>query len=84
MKIIESTVLDSSSEANYTYKRNHDIRIQTHSNKHTQLKSVQYFSNSFKLRRMYVGDSNENLKSVTKNWNIARFSCKLATLLLMV
>jgi hypothetical protein len=32
----------------------------------------------------YVGDSNENLKSATKNRNIARFSCKLATLLLMV
>jgi len=53
MKIIESMVLDNSSEANYTYKRNHDIRIQTHSNKHIQHESVQNFLNSFKLRRMH-------------------------------
>jgi hypothetical protein len=33
---------------------------------------------------MYVGGSNENLKSATKNRNTVRFSCKLATVLLMV
>jgi hypothetical protein len=33
---------------------------------------------------MYEGDSNEKLKSAIKIRNTARFSCKLATVLLMV
>jgi hypothetical protein len=32
----------------------------------------------------YVGDSNENLKSVIKIQNTTQLSCKLATVLLMV
>jgi hypothetical protein len=50
MTIIESTELDNSSEANGTFKRDQVIRIPTHSNKHSQLKSAQYFSDPFKLR----------------------------------
>jgi len=34
--------------------------------------------------RNYEGESNENLESVIEIQNIARFSCKLATVIFMV
>jgi len=34
--------------------------------------------------RMYVGESNENLKSALKIRNTVRLSCKLTTVILMV
>jgi hypothetical protein len=47
----------------------------------TEMKSVY---SAVRTDFLYEGDSNENLKSAIKVPNTAQFSCKLATVFLMV
>jgi len=68
-----------------------NIRINSVVNSSNALVHQQIYSDTYKHfvygspnRRLYVGESNENLKSTIKIRNTARMSCNLTTIILMV